>query len=273
MKNNHKLKRCAYCHESGSLTREHIIPAFLYRLHPDQKFGYLKKADRYLEYEAVVRDVCRSCNSGLLRSLDDYGKLFYEQNRCYRTFKSQLRINVRYDYEMLLRWLLKISYNAVRAAGGDTNTLSACANFILYSAPLPFQVNLLIEVIRNAPINDDERLSLLPELRHIDSLSAKRFRVGSVFDLPEGSVCRFVAINAFYFYIILLPAESPRQRMGSVVRGLRLSIPQMFRLSPTGKSREVKVSKRTIREAYMDQAKSELPAWIRYTTETSKSKN
>lgn len=79
------IKTCAYCGSRGPFSREHVIPAFLYRQYPDQKFGLHPKASRYIEWEAVVGDVCSACNSGSLSSLDAYAKAFTERNRCHRT--------------------------------------------------------------------------------------------------------------------------------------------------------------------------------------------
>ena len=107
MRNTSKI--CAYCGACGPFSREHVIPAFLYRRYPRQKLGYNLKAGRYIEYEAVVSDVCTACNSGPLSKLDAYAKAFTEQNRCHRSFRSRPTIRLVYDYELLLRWLLTVS--------------------------------------------------------------------------------------------------------------------------------------------------------------------
>ena len=258
-------KTCAYCGGNGPFTREHIIPKFLYRRYPDQNLGYNQKAGRYLEYEGIVRDVCRMCNSGPLSDLDAYGKIFTESNRCHRTFTSRPRILIRYDYQSLLRWLLKISFNAMRAMSRDTSSISACIPFIMRSDPMPFHVEALIEVIQNMTLTARERLLLPEPLRHLESVSSHRFRIGE-FGLVEKlpTLCRFVAINAFYFYLILFDLATPPEEVDSFLQAFRRDVPQAFHMHPSLKALQVRVSKRTIFETYQDQALRELPAWIQY---------
>jgi hypothetical protein len=268
-------KTCAYCGAYGPFSREHVIPAFLYRQYPDQKFGYHPKAGRYLEWEAVVGDVCKACNSGPLSNLDAYAKSFTEENRCHRSFRSRPTIHLVYDYQLLLRWLLKVTYNAMRVVDRDTEVLSKCIPYILRSEPLPFSPELLVEVIRDAPIPQWGKHLLPKSMQDVDFLSAHRFRVGEfrIRNAAGSDLSRYVALNAFYFYLVLFRSNTPSEEVRAFLGGIRRELPQATRFRPNRKSVDVKVSKRTIFEAYQDQALRELPAWLQYSAGRDNAKN
>lgn len=69
------MPSCAYCAREAPLTREHLIPAFMY--------DYQKQFTPFIEWselaektvggELQIKDVCAPCNNGPLSALDDYG--------------------------------------------------------------------------------------------------------------------------------------------------------------------------------------------------------
>lgn len=249
------------------MTKEHILPAFLLRRYPDQKAGIPPRSGRVATFEGTIRDVCGECNSGSLSELDAYAKSFTEQNRCHRTFDlKRPTLLIIYEYQMLLRWLLKISFNVMRAGGHETAAISQCAGFILGSAHLPFHAEVFVEVIRNLPIAEHQRQGLPASLRGSASLTAHRFRLGA-FGFPGSeriSLCRFVAINAFYFYVMLFPAGAAKDLVNESLLEFRRTNRYALRLSHTRKSVSVKVSKNTIGDVYREQFLRELPAWEEY---------
>src|SRR5215469_14271461 len=131
MPNSDASKACAYCGSSGPFTRDLVFSKFLYRDYPEHKFGYHPQKDRYLTRETVVRDVCQVCNTGPLSQLDNYGRAFLEINRCYRQFRARAEILLRYEYDPLMRWLLKVSYNGIRATSRDTSSILPWVPFLL----------------------------------------------------------------------------------------------------------------------------------------------
>jgi len=48
------VRVCAYCGRPGPLTREHVCPAFLYKLFPRQNFGLNQKAGRFMSSEHLA---------------------------------------------------------------------------------------------------------------------------------------------------------------------------------------------------------------------------
>jgi hypothetical protein len=260
-------KACAYCGSSGPFTRDHVFSKFLYRDYPDHKFGYRPQANRYLTHEAVVRDVCQVCNNGPLSQLDNYGRAFVEMNRCNRQFRTRAEIVLRYEYEVLMRWLLKVSYNGIRATNRDTSAILPWVPFILDGGKRPYPAEIFVEVVRNHPVSAEDRHSLQGKLKGARSLPSLRFRVGGVSGpaLSGRAAVRYVTINAFYLYVLwALPGTGD---VATALEAFRRAVPQAYRLSPRATSRRFRVSKRTVLDALRDQAFVEMPAWRRHMTE------
>jgi hypothetical protein len=254
------------------MTKEHILPKFLYRQFPTQKLGYNARADKFLTWEPQVRDVCAACNNGFLSSLDGYARRFLTSLHCQRTYRSDTEISFQYDHNLLLRWILKVSYNASRALSETPGLLKQCVPFIrdgeAAHPPIAF---LAVEVVRDTIIQPEMR-EFLPEVaRTWSHIPARMFRAGpgilvapSRSDrLPE-NILRFVAINAWYFTVCIVPAEvgrQPRRRLGT---SFKAHIRDAVMLSPSNNEVRVRVSKRTGMDAYEFQAKRVANQWRKY---------
>lgn len=154
----------------------------------------------------------------------------------------------------------------MRAADRDLSAISKCRSFVLGSDPTPYHPELFLEVIRNVPISDRIRHKLPSSIRSAESLTAHRFRIGE-FGFPgseAASACRFVAINAFYFYVMLFPATLGKAELDQALVGFRKSVRHAVRLRPDRKVVHVKVSKNTLDDVYREQFLREWPAWKEY---------
>ena len=171
------------------------------------RFGYNRKAGKYVEYEAVIQDVCLPCNRDILGPLDAYGSRFVRENRCDRRFTKRPRLLVYYEYDLLLRWLIKLFYNAVRWAGRSDDVLQRSVGFARGVGPLPSQAAILMEIIRDEIVPEEEAISYGLSTRPI---SADRIRLGwaGLGDETGPISCRFLGINAFYLFVALAPDEA-----------------------------------------------------------------
>ena len=112
------MAQCAYCSQDRKLTREHIVPSFLYKRQSratDDKYGWSDKAGKYIQGEHKIRDVCGDCNNGPLSKLDEYGSRFLKENGFDNELMLDKNFEIRYEYDLLLRWFLKLSFNAARS--------------------------------------------------------------------------------------------------------------------------------------------------------------
>jgi hypothetical protein len=260
-----KDKLCAYCGDVGLLTKEHVIPDFLYKLCPDQKFGYNPRADQFISWEAMLRDVCGKCNNERLSSLDAYGKDFYINNHLEREFLSPRIVQIRYDYDLLLRWLLKISYNAIRFAGGFSDPIKQSVPYILSGVNKPRTTYLYVEIVKNYKIKEKDRIYLPLETRDWDSIPPNIFRVGWVnVNTNVQFVGRYIAINSYFFYLFLFSSDSPPSEQRQVIKAFQSTVGKAALLNPSRQVISVSVSNRTCLDAYVDQAMMLKNKWEKF---------
>lgn len=131
---------CAYCKLNKPATREHIIPDFLYAFQKEIEgsiVGWNEVAQRMVGGEGKVKDVCADCNNGVLSNLDGYGKrLLSESGLLVKNYVKQ-SITIRYNFELLMRWLLKISFNSSRTDRVHSHLFEKYIPFILGESPAP----------------------------------------------------------------------------------------------------------------------------------------
>ena len=126
---------CAYCKQHGEMTREHLWPASLHRRlmeTTDQKRSafWLARLQKEIPSEPQIRDVCAHCNNVVLSELDGYVcGLFDRALSRIPAFDEPVRLE--YDYHLLKRWLLKMSFNSARIQGAaDIFALEAMLPYI-----------------------------------------------------------------------------------------------------------------------------------------------
>ena len=132
---------CRYCQLDKKLTREHIIPNFIYKFQHNSglpKVGWNQKANDVIGGEAKIGDVCEECNNGPLSDLDAYGQNFLITNGFLSQTFTKTSTDIYYDYFQLIRWLMKISYNAATAVDDKhASAFDMYRDFILTGQPEP----------------------------------------------------------------------------------------------------------------------------------------
>ena len=138
--------KCAYCDRERPATREHVWPScFLERFGREvAKFSVKSKKAHGADY--VVADVCADCNGGPLSEADTYFCSLYDQY-FYRLHDTRSTVLFRYDYRLLLRALLKISYNSARSGGSNAEPFLPYRPFVLGEAGPPDSVAVFLELV------------------------------------------------------------------------------------------------------------------------------
>jgi hypothetical protein len=262
---------CAYCGGPGPLTKEHILPKFLYRDFPNQKLGYNARADKFMKFEAVIRDVCEQCNGGILSELDAYASRLFFDIHYERTYPRAITLRLAFDYHLLCRWLLKVSYNSARAVGEVDPLLKASIQYIMTGLHRPSLAFLGVEVLRDTPVPDELRSTMLPETRQWSHIPSRMNRVGPVVivspdpDNPLPMRCgRFVQVNSWLFSLCLVDPSSNRVARKRVVRMVQAHTPDIVLLSAAKPSLEIRVSRRTGLESYAVQGNLVGYQWQQY---------
>ncbi|CAK8713345.1 hypothetical protein GMJAKD_02610 [Candidatus Electrothrix aarhusensis] len=110
------MKVCAYCKKENTLTREHIWPTSIIKkqFSDELKSTYNPKNNRFYPGEPVIKDVCAECNNEKLSNIDRDLALLYDEH-FHDIVQPGDSVFFEYNYENLLRGLLKISFNSARA--------------------------------------------------------------------------------------------------------------------------------------------------------------
>jgi hypothetical protein len=232
---------CAYCRTSGSLTKEHIWPRTLI-----QKFealrAYSPRTNRFHGGEPVVRDVCASCNSGRLSVLDNYLSQVFDSSFA-KVLEPGQPASFPYDYPLLLRALLKISFNSSRSMPDeDTQRIHArFAQFILDGGYCP-RVELRLQIVTRAK-------SINLETGEEGALDPVQLRCATIaYDGPLSRrfLVRVIGFNSFWFFLIFSRRPEQQHKWAEVLNALgqwkiRTGVP----VSPSGKMMHIPVNQTT----------------------------
>lgn len=134
------MKVCSFCKQIHQevLTKKHVFPNFLYKKYPDYKFGFNGGTGKHTFSVDQVKDVCKKCNNEVLSNLDNYVKRLCD--KYFDNFIINEPVEFKYDYHLLLRWILKVSYNAARAYKTPYQEFERYLSYILgqQDKPQPF---------------------------------------------------------------------------------------------------------------------------------------
>lgn len=127
------MKRCAYCNnefEAKDFSREHVIPNGLLKLFPDQNITFTEEKAYKDNFGLVKKDVCTKCNNEELSELDDYGVNMIKENFLGK-FGLEDTVYIKFNYNLLSRWLLKILYNNERVIGKSIDWFKNNIDYIM----------------------------------------------------------------------------------------------------------------------------------------------
>jgi hypothetical protein len=209
-------RRCAYCGKSEKLTREDIFAVFLQKSNPTYRTYLDHHRRRRLKGKMpVVRDVCRTCNNEALSPLDSYAAGL-DRKYFSATPAERATVVFRYDYHLLLRWLLKAWYNDARATPRNVEEHRLFVPYILGQVrEPPSPVALFVG-----------RLARFETAKHPrTSVPAKALRFGTTYS-PNVKVAnnlvmaRMLSLNSYLFHLFVWRAGIGRHERREFARGL-----------------------------------------------------
>lgn len=222
------LASCAYCDAVGPLTKEHVWPeCFLSRMGREAAH-FSHQSGRAHGSDYVVGDVCENCNNSLLSKLDVYFCQLYDEYFA-EARRASSTVRFAYDYDLLARALLKISYNSARAAGSDDSYLRPLRAYILLGQSRPTQLAVFGELVSPTVIIDPTEVT---GVREVLPSGLYRTIISKLLTPRGGQVrTRVVAVNSFYFHLAI-PARSLSSReFEEAASEIATAIPGVVRLS------------------------------------------
>lgn len=224
-------RKCAYCGSSGNLTKEHIWPKCIIEYYKGNLTNYRSDIDREFGGDATVKNVCSKCNNEVLSKLDKYLCSIYNE-KISEVVEHGNPTTLEYNYNMLSRALLKISYNSSRTISGNNpegrtsakdkemikeskRTLRKIRDYILGERGcLP---NLVIKLM----IVTDSEIEYEAGGREI--MEPLIFRTGEMKyegNLSHRFAKRIVAIKSYWFYIFYPKRRISKKKYKDFLRGV-----------------------------------------------------
>jgi hypothetical protein len=196
------MKVCAYCKKAGKMTREEVFPKSQVRRTPTYKANIdHSRPGKPPEVLPVIRDVCEECNNVRLGSLDVYGAILADEY--FDVFlEKPVELDFRCDTERLLRWLLKLLFNSVRASGLRVDAYEPLCPFILgnTSGHPGIELNLLVGLIEPFTPPGSKEV-VYPEHHGFADFADTDFGVG-VPAKEYSTLCRGVFLNSYLFFVV-----------------------------------------------------------------------
>ncbi|EHQ29711.1 hypothetical protein [Mucilaginibacter paludis] len=196
-----KLRKCAYCKKEVKLTREHIWPSCLITRMPELQVNYLKNNRLFTAGDLVIADVCAACNNIKLSPLDAYFCSLYDGY--FKTYKEDLTpFKFEYDYNLLLRSLLKITYNSSRTVNREYNDFEKYREFILTGNGIHQEILIKLDIVQPAMVKGKKF--------YPSSARCGEIQIGGP---TPNFLLRLIAVNSFYFYIVISKSAVLRSDM------------------------------------------------------------
>jgi hypothetical protein len=209
------MKKCSYCNAISTPTKEHIWPSNIIKKYEEKLASYNKKIDKLVYSDPVIKDVCAKCNNEMLSELDAYLSKLYDSH-LYQSLNPGDSTKIEFDFEMLLRALLKISYNSSRALANEDikKAHDKFRNYILKGGYLT-GVQLRLLVVTSAKVIADGEL--LDQMFPVTQLRCADIAYDGV--LNNRFIVRLVAINSFWFYLIISKKPEKKDKWKKFIAG------------------------------------------------------
>ncbi len=223
-------------------------------------------AQKSLASDATVRDVCTACNSGVLSDLDMYGARCLTAAGLMSPNFGKTSLDLFYDHDKLLRWLLKVSFNAVRTTSASSVLHKEFVPFVLGKAPAPAHSRLFLLAQLVAPVGEKDRSAAYTDpasaalITRYPVFNPFLFRIGHSFvpGLPDGSCAiRALHIGALVFYLVM-PALGTTSGASRALSRRICAATDGTEVSPTRKHVQLHASRASWFDQWMPQLTREL---------------
>lgn len=227
---------CAYCGSGSDLTNEHLFPECIYERTQGSmiSIALTPEGDKAIGGALEIGDVCARCNNEKLSALDAY--ICELHDRYFKTIvHSGDRVDFRFDFDRLLRWLLKTGYNTARARGWHIKKESTLPQYILGEVARPAGFRVFLQLIIPTPTSSRE-WKVKPDAAEIPPAPG-RIDLLDVSKLAGFNMAYVVSLNSYLFHIFKEVEAVPRKIRNLVMRNLLKNMPGAYEI--TDKSRAI----------------------------------
>ena len=242
---------CAYCRRVKKLTKEHIYPKFLYKKIRGRLSGFNEAADKVTLGERLIKDVCSTCNNNVLSKLDKYGEQYFQLNKLDHSFTNETSAEIYYEYDALLRWILKVSYNSFRTIKFAHNPFLNLIPYILTGQQRPKTkfVKLYIELIRGHKLTEYDRPKVAEQFQQTGYVPCHILAAGRLAN-GVGFHCRHFQINSHRFTLFIFPYRTKALDSKRFIQIFKTQFPFTEFVNPKVSKMKLRISARDIFEIH-----------------------
>lgn len=251
---------CAYCKKQAAATREHVIPAFIYRFQKElgeKALGWNEAAGKMVRSEIQIKDVCEGCNGGRLSQLDSYGKSFLMSSGFLTQNYSSLYADFTYDYDLLSRWLLKISFNSSRTDRVHSHLFEKFIPYILEGSAPSKKNEFAIIAALAAPVKTDDLSDDYKVFSGLAGASGRAnpflMRISYAPDNYKTFILRIVMFGPLIFFLLIFHPGVPVGFCANETKQFLKRTPKATRLQPDSSRVLLKAGETTWLEYYAPQ--------------------
>lgn len=252
---------CSYCAGTEEITREHITPKFIYEFIEESgtpSLDWNGAAQRLISAEAKIKDVCWKCNNGVLASLDAYGKSFMKDNGLLTNRYLKKECNLVYNYDLLARWLMKVSFNSARSMKMHAEFFEPFKDYILTGLKPDYKFDLYASLLKPVEISTLEKSTITfpAPLRFFEG--PFNFRIGQteLGFLAYGICARAIQMSSITI-LIAIPNETINNSLGELPQ-ISFGNTQIKRIDPASTNIKIKHCNRNWIDATINQKRYEL---------------
>lgn len=145
------------------------MPSFLCKFMKsgDGFIGWNNSAEKMISSEPKIKDVCATCNNNALSTLDNQAKILFESSGVLVENYTKNLISMKFEYDILFRWLLKVSYNSSRQEEKYSHLFYPYKKYILGSdsRPKKNEISLIVKHLKPIKATDAEFGGALKDIK------------------------------------------------------------------------------------------------------------
>jgi hypothetical protein len=224
----------------------------------DGIIGWNEVIEKMVGGEAKVKDVCADCNNRVLGELDAYGKDLLSESGLLVQNYLRRSLTLRYDYGLLLRWLLKVSFNSSRTDGAHSHLFEEHIPFILGTADAPPRYKVGVAAYMASPVVLDQSQVDQEPFRTASrgSKTLNPFLVRICYGFVPGGDFYTLRMNIFgpvvFYMMIFNQGTLPGHAAVAMRRFLKMT-PGAMELTPTRRFAQLQAGAQTWLDLYAHQ--------------------
>jgi hypothetical protein len=225
------MRKCAYCGQGSDLTNEHVFPECFRRTFEAVSIAKTPAGEKAILSALEIHDVCARCNAGSLSQLDAYLCTLNDKYFS-KIVRPGDRVRFEYDFDLLLRMLLKIGYNVARARKWPLGHWQDTMQYILGNTPCPAGFHVFLQLMIPTPAKKTN-LPVSPGTIEVPPwpMSVYPIDMSGHRGLVSGS---WVSVWSYRFFVLREDAQVPRGGRRQAIARWAKNTKGAYELTPRG---------------------------------------